>query len=70
MKLILKIFLVICLFSSAALADDGDMPTGGKTCPSGQTCFAGDMPTGGRAAIDHDDSVLTLIQKYIISIFE
>ena len=43
----MKIFLVIALFSSMAFAD-GDMPTGNKSCPQGQTCLTGDMPTGNK----------------------
>lgn len=79
MKLTLKIFLVICLFSSIGLAD-GDQPTGGKNCPTQETCLEGDQPTGGdtegdqptggRAVNDQNESVLTFIQKYLISIFE
>ena len=68
MKLTLKIFLVICLFSSVAFADDGNMGSGGKTCPPGQTCLDGNMGSGGRVA--NDESILTFIQKYLISIFE
>jgi hypothetical protein len=73
MKLTLKIFLVVSLFSSIAFADDGDMSGGNKTCPPGQTCFTeGDMSGGNRAVNDQDqnDSVLTFIQKYLGSIFE
>ena len=77
MKLTLKILLVICLFSSIAFAE-GEM-TGGKTCPPGQTCFTGEMTggfadgnqsNGGRAVSDQNESILTFIQKYLISIFE
>jgi len=80
MKLTLKIFLVICLFSSITFADDGDMGNGGKTCPPQTTCLDGDtgnggsgdgdMGNGGRTVNDQNESVLTFIQKYLMSIFE
>ena len=81
MKLTLKIFLVICLFSSITFAE-GEMGTGGKTCSPGQTCVTGDgemgtggftdgnQGNGGRAVNDQSESILTFIQKYLISIFE
>ena len=43
----MKIFLILTLFSSMAFAE-GDIGTGGKTCPQGQTCFTGDIGTGGK----------------------
>jgi hypothetical protein len=70
MKLTLKLFLVLCLFSSVTFAD-GDIPGGGKTCT--QNCFAGDQQTeptnNDRNKSKPKDSVLTFIQKYLISIF-
>jgi hypothetical protein len=91
MKLTLKIFLVICLFSSMAFGDDGDQGNGGKNCPPQQTCFDGDQGNGGKTEIvktdvgtsydgdqgnggrtvnDPNESVLTFIQEYLMSIFE
>lgn len=70
MKLTLKLFLVICLFSSVTFAD-GDMGNGSKTCT--QNCFAGDQQTeptnSDRNKLKPKDSILTFIQKYLISIF-
>lgn len=43
----MKLFLVLSLFTATAFAE-GDMGTGGKTCPQGQTCITGDMGTGGK----------------------
>jgi hypothetical protein len=93
MKLTIKILLVICLFCSVALAD-GEMGSGGKTCPPQTTCLDsdgemgsggkstaiktedtasldGEMGSGGRTVNDQtqNDSVLTFIQNYLISIF-
>lgn len=68
MKLTLKLILVVCLFSSVAFAEEGDMTGGGKTCPQGQTCrplppvTTDDDPT-------QTDSFLISIQKYLFSIF-
>ena len=73
MKFTLKLFLVVCLFSSVAFAD-GDMTNGG----SGGD---GDMTNGGRTCTENcrvssntneeapEDSVLSFIQDYLISIF-
>ncbi len=74
MKLTLKLFLVVCLFSSVTFAD-GDMPGGGKTCT--QNCVVGNEPTEPTTEPTDDnlnqsqskDSVLTFIQEYLISIF-
>lgn len=80
MKLTLKLFLVVCLFSSVTFADGdmpgggfaGDMPGGGKTCT--QNCVVGNEPTteptdGNLNQSPSEDSVLTFIQEYLISIF-
>ena len=46
-KNILKAVILTALLSSSVLAD-GDMGSGGKTCPEGQqTCLTGDMGSGG-----------------------
>lgn len=78
MKLTLKIFLVVCLFSSVAFAD-GEMSNGGKTCPSGcgfadgdmTSGKSGDMTNGGLTVNDQNqkDSILIFIQEYLRSIF-
>ncbi len=49
MRYFAPFLLTVVLFSSSAFAD-GDMGTGGRTCPPGQTCFVGDgdMGTGGK----------------------
>ncbi len=66
MKLTLKLFLVVCLFSSVAFAEDGNMGGGGKACPQGQqTCHVAEQPP----ETTDNDSILTIIQKYLISIF-
>jgi hypothetical protein len=62
MKLTLKLFLVICLFSSVTFAD-GDMTGGG---------FAeGDMTGGGLTSNDQTqkNSILIFVQEYLRSIF-
>jgi hypothetical protein len=78
MKSTVKLFLVVCLFSSVAFAD-GELPNGNKSCPNGATtCFASSpttttTPTGdGKTTEDGsqttaDDSVLTVIQEYMDS---
>jgi len=72
MKLTLKLILVLCLFSSVAFAEEGDMGNGGIRCPKGQTtCLsAEEPPVKTDAEANQADSILTIIQKYLISIFE
>lgn len=84
MKLTLKLFLAICLFSSVTLADGdmttggyaGDMTTGGKTCT--ENCVADDgqnddttasSDTSISSQTQDDETVLTLIQDYLFSLF-
>ena len=44
--------LMAALFCTSAYAD-GDMGSGGKTCPEGQqTCLTGDMGSGGLTSYD------------------
>ena len=79
MKLPLKLFLILCLFSSVTLADGdqgnggftGDQGNGGKTAVKIDVASCdGDQGNGGRAVNDQSESILTFIQKYLISIFE
>lgn len=79
-KQVVKLFLVISLFCSVAFAE-GDMGSGTKTCTP--NCFVG-TPTAptdsepssepGTTTVDPDqteseDSILTFIQEYLLSIF-
>jgi hypothetical protein len=75
-KLTLKLILVLCLFSSVAFADgemgsggDGEMGSGGKTCPTPSPCRPADTDTTDTST-NETDSVLVMIQKYLVSIFE
>lgn len=43
---ILTAAIFVALLCPVAFAD-GDMGSGGKTCPEGQTCFAGDTGSAG-----------------------
>lgn len=76
MKLTLKLLLVVCLFSSVTFAE-GDMTTGGKTCT--QNCYTGKEqpePTAPNPTsadtnqAPSDNSVLTSIQDYLVSLIE
>ena len=71
MKLTLKLILVLCLFSSVAVADEGDMTGGGKKCPQGQASCRPQppTPTDDDTTQTDTDSVLTIIQRYLTSIF-
>jgi hypothetical protein len=51
-KTVLKMVVLAALLSPAVYAD-GDMGSGGKTCPEGQeTCLTGDMGSGGLTSYD------------------
>jgi hypothetical protein len=83
MKLTLKVFLAVCLFSSVTLAGDmttggfaGDMTTGGKTCT--QNCITDDgqnddtttaNDANSSSQTQDDESILTVIQEYLFSLF-
>jgi hypothetical protein len=73
MKSTIKLFLVVCLFSSAVLADDGEMPTGNRNCPNGATtCFVAPAATTEEETkqTTADDSILTTVQEYLDSLVE
>lgn len=70
MKLTIKLLLVVCLFTSVAFAD-GEMGSGGKTCPPGTTCLVENQPTDtDTTKTEADDSFLTFVKNYLVSIFE
>lgn len=61
--------LVVCLFSSIALAEDGNMGSGGRSCPSGTTsCRAAEQSTDNDT--NQTESILDFIRGYLVSIFE
>ena len=73
MKLTLKLFLVVCLFSSVTFAE-GDMTGGGFADDGDMTgggLVEGDMTGGGLASNDQTqkNSILIFVQKYLSSIF-
>ncbi|HEX8637990.1 MAG TPA: hypothetical protein VF692_08010 [Pyrinomonadaceae bacterium] len=83
MKLTLKLFLVLALAATTIFADgdmnnggfnpDGDMNNGGRTCtvncptPSAQNPEEADTQTIDEN--DDADSVLTIIEDYLTSLF-
>ena len=75
----MKLFLVVILFSSVVFADEGNMGTGTKSCPNGQTtCFVGTSTNGDEEtksteptdSTDSADSILIVVQEYFDSIIE
>ena len=67
MKLTIKVVLFVCLFVSAGYAD-GDMGSGGKTCTS--NCLVATQPTEKTIVTkESDDSLLTIVKNYLISLF-
>ena len=69
-KTTIKLFLLVCVFCSVAIADDGDMGTGGKTCPPNVTCLIA-PPSGGQNT-DQTGSkdTITVVKDYLKSIFD
>jgi hypothetical protein len=64
-----KLILVVCLFSSVAFADDGDMGSGGKTCTT--NCFVATQPTEEDVKqTKSDSSILTSAQEYLDSLIK
>jgi hypothetical protein len=69
LKLTIKIMLIVSIFSSVVLAD-GDMGSGGKSCPNGQTCRGAIETT--ETTVENTcetDSILNFIRDYLFSIF-
>ena len=62
MKSTLKLFLVVCLFSSVTFA--GDMGDGGRSCT--ENC---QVSNNTPQKAEEENSVLSFIQDYLISIF-
>jgi hypothetical protein len=67
MKLTIKVVLFVSLFSSVVFAD-GNMNQGGKTCTS--NCLVATQPTEKTIVTkESEDSLLTIVKNYLISIF-
>ena len=71
MKSIIKLVLVVCIFSSVAFAD-GEMGNGSKNCPNGTTsCLITTEPTDTETTpTESNDSVSGFVQEYLDSIFK
>ena len=82
MKLTIKLFLVIVITASTILAE-GDMNTGGRTCtidcpippPISQSINgtgeqnSGETNSEAEGEIEGDDSIVTIIENYLKSLF-
>lgn len=69
MKSTARLFLIIALFCSVAFAD-GEMPSGGKTCT--ENCSIVNPPVVIEDTNQNNetpDSILTIIEEYLFSIF-
>lgn len=70
MKSTIKLFLIVALFVSTAFAE-GDMGSGGKTCTT--NCLSenqtGESNDENLDLEESDESVLTIIQDYLNTIF-
>ena len=75
MKSVISLVLVVVLFNFTAFADEGELPNGNRNCPNGQTtCFVANEPaepgTMSTDTEDSEDSVLTIVQKYLDSVLD
>ncbi len=66
MKTTVKFFLVIALFSSITLADDGNMGTGNKNCTQQNPCLIDDQNDENT---NEKNSVLDIVQEFLTKIF-
>jgi hypothetical protein len=71
MKSIIKLVLVVILFNTTIFAE-GEMGNGTRACQSGQTtCRVASDPTNDEtSSTESESSVITVVQKYIESVFE
>jgi hypothetical protein len=70
MKSTIKLALVVMLFSSVAFAD-GDMGSGGRTCPNNQTtCLVSSEEPQKEETTTETDSILTTVQEYLDSMYK
>lgn len=74
MKSTIKIFLVVALFSSITLADDGNMSNGGFTddgnmSNGGKTCTQNCLSVDQTTRDTETNSFLESVQEYLTEIF-
>jgi len=71
MKSTIKLALVVFLFSSVTLADEGDMGNGTKSC-TGSNCLATipPPPPEDTKTTDSTNPVLTTVQEYLDAMFK
>ncbi len=68
MKLTMKLFLIISLFCSVALADDGDMNTGNKSddgSGGGLTCAECVIYGDTEDNAEKDNSIIMIIRDFL-----
>lgn len=65
MKTTIKFFLVIALFSSITLADDGNMGSGNKSCTAQNTCFAVEQNDENA---NEKNGILVYVQEFLLKI--
>lgn len=69
MKLTAKLFLIVSLFCSVAIADDGNMGNGGRTDPP--PCTENCLVAGGTITpndseqANSEDSIFSIIRDYL-----
>lgn len=70
MKSIIKLALIVIFCSSTSFAD-GDMGSGGRTCPNNQTtCLVYSEVPQNEETKTETDSILSTVQEYLNSMFK
>lgn len=65
MKTTVKSFLVIALFSSITLADDGNMGGGNRNCPQQQSCLVAEQ---NEENTGEKNGILEYVQEFLVKI--
>ncbi|HMS40395.1 MAG TPA: hypothetical protein PKE69_09225 [Pyrinomonadaceae bacterium] len=65
MKTTIKFFLVITLFGSITLADDGNMGTSNRNCTQQQSCLVADQNDENA---NEENGILEYVQEFLAKI--
>lgn len=65
MKTTIKFFLIVALFSSITLADDGNMGTGNRNCTQQTPCLVADQKDENT---NEENGILEYVQEFLAKI--
>ncbi len=69
-KTTIKLFLLVCVFCSVAIADDGNMGNGNKNCPPGVSCLITPPQDGQSADQVESKDTITVVKDYLKLVFD